>query len=344
MGETMSWSDLRRVASGAMFAVLAACRSGSSSSEIHAAAELKIDEKSVITIGRDEASEAEQFYEIRSVVRMEDGRIVVADGGSNEVRFFTPDGRYIESVGRKGQGPGEFTRLSWVKRMDSDSLVAWDQELGRVTVMDPVGQTIRVFRIPADPEFWITIAEQIFPDGSILSVAGPAREEVDSAGNGFWTIVALIRTGPGGKNSGRIALVKQRRCPVPNCLVQSSLLEAVWAAASGSLYYYRPDQSVVEVLSLDGQSMSTIPLHGILAPIDTAAAVTAIKPDLADGLIWLRTIPNEWLALNAEGQIKASLKLPSALSVYEVTMDHVLGVAKDSTGIEYVQFMGFEGS
>ena len=37
------------------------------------------------------------------------GRIFVLDDQAQEVRIFDPDGTFVRTVGKKGEGPGEFT-------------------------------------------------------------------------------------------------------------------------------------------------------------------------------------------------------------------------------------------
>lgn len=54
--------------------------------------------------------------ELGGVVRLEDGRVVIADRGAIALKVFDSSGRFLKDVGREGQGPGEFEyiyRLSW---------------------------------------------------------------------------------------------------------------------------------------------------------------------------------------------------------------------------------------
>jgi 6-bladed beta-propeller len=80
-----------------------------------------------------------QFFQVAGVVRLSDGRVVVADGGAAEIRVFDPEGRFIHEFGGTGEGPGEFVMLSFLARMAGDSILAGDAGLGRIQAFDPEG-------------------------------------------------------------------------------------------------------------------------------------------------------------------------------------------------------------
>jgi hypothetical protein len=63
------------------------------------------------------------------------GRVYVLDNGNQRIQVFGPDGRYIRTIGRKGQGPGEFS--------DPNSIVI-DRE-GHLYVLDDRQKRIQVF-------------------------------------------------------------------------------------------------------------------------------------------------------------------------------------------------------
>jgi len=69
----------------------------------------------VLTIGTEGDTNTE-FLRIAGVTRMPSGEIVVANGGSAELRVFSPEGRFLRSLSRRGQGPGELTNFSGIIR------------------------------------------------------------------------------------------------------------------------------------------------------------------------------------------------------------------------------------
>jgi len=67
---------------------------------------------------------------------LSDGGIVVANGDSQELRFFSASGEWIRSVGRAGSGPGEFTSLGWLQVGTADSIRTYDWGQLRVQAID----------------------------------------------------------------------------------------------------------------------------------------------------------------------------------------------------------------
>ena len=85
-----------------------------------------------------------------SATKLPDGRIVVADGGSRELRMFDSDGTHVRTWGGEGEGPGEFWWLDHVAAWPGDSIVAWYPGRGRVSVFGPDGSYGRSFGLWGD--------------------------------------------------------------------------------------------------------------------------------------------------------------------------------------------------
>ena len=100
-----------------------------------------------------------------------DGRIAVANGGSDEVRVFDPSGRHVATWGGQGEGPGEFSGLTQVARWPGDSLVAWYSHGRSMSVFDASGNFGRSFSLQsAETESWLRPRPvEARPDGTILS-------------------------------------------------------------------------------------------------------------------------------------------------------------------------------
>lgn len=61
-----------------------------------------------LVIGDDADNAEALLYRPLAIVAAADGRMFVADRGDSRVVMFAPDGQYLGSFGREGQGPGEF--------------------------------------------------------------------------------------------------------------------------------------------------------------------------------------------------------------------------------------------
>jgi len=78
------------------------------------------------------------FANIRTVVPLSGGRIAVVDGNDRVIRILKPDGTLLQSLGRRGQGPGEFEQLSDLWASSGDTIVAHDRRLFRIQVGHPI--------------------------------------------------------------------------------------------------------------------------------------------------------------------------------------------------------------
>jgi 6-bladed beta-propeller len=101
------------------------------------------------------------------------GRVYVADDLRHAVFVFDSVGRFVRSVGRRGNGPGEF-QAPWRIALDaSDSLFVWDVSLARVSVYAPDLSHARDFRLPPH---WLVNTMAFQPDGTLLVSAYGAGE------------------------------------------------------------------------------------------------------------------------------------------------------------------------
>lgn len=86
--------------------------------------------------------EATALYRVTGAVRMPDGGIAVANSGSGEIRLFDAAGRFVDSFGSAGGGPGEFGRLSSIGVSSDGRILAYDSQTGRVSTFDPDSRTL----------------------------------------------------------------------------------------------------------------------------------------------------------------------------------------------------------
>ena len=92
------------------------------------------------------------LFRVAGALMLEDGRIVVANAGTHEIRFFDNHGAFISKVGGLGDGPGEFRVMSSIGRHTSDSVWAYDEGLRRLTLIDLNGTVGRTAFLPMHEE------------------------------------------------------------------------------------------------------------------------------------------------------------------------------------------------
>lgn len=93
-----------------------------------------------VGIGLESGSEPYFLYGVQAATRLSDTRIVI--GQENELRFFDAGGAYLSTVGREGEGPGEFSSIGMLSSFAGDSILVFDQRLQRASVFDPTGRFV----------------------------------------------------------------------------------------------------------------------------------------------------------------------------------------------------------
>lgn len=117
-----------------------------------------VGEQPTLVVGDDETDERQWFSYIRGAARLSDGSIVAADRATAEIRIYDKAGRHLRSMGRKGEGPGEFDDpfQLWVAAGDTlwvgDSMAPW-----RYNVFTAAGDFVRQVNL-----------SPVFPNSSVM--------------------------------------------------------------------------------------------------------------------------------------------------------------------------------
>lgn len=139
----------------------------------------RIGPESAVSIGAVEGEEPYLFQWVRSAFMMSDGRIVVADGGTDEIRVFTATGTHLVSWGGKGQGPGDFGNLYRADPWPGDSVVAWYSGNYGISFFDAGGRFGHSFVLRSDLARWMRPRPlAVREDGTILSVVGEVADSL----------------------------------------------------------------------------------------------------------------------------------------------------------------------
>lgn len=113
--------------------------------------EWSLDSLPVVRIGAVGGPPEYQLSRVAFAGRLADGRFVVADDGSSELRWFGPDGHFQLRVGGRGEGPGEFLRVVSAAVTPQDSVVLYDVQNQRLTWFGPEGNLGRTVRLELHP-------------------------------------------------------------------------------------------------------------------------------------------------------------------------------------------------
>ncbi len=88
------------------------------------------------------------FYMPGDIVFDAQGNWIILDSGNHRIQEFSPDGQFLATIGRQGQGPGE---MSFPASLDLDSsgkLVISDPNNQRIQLLTPNGKEFKTIRIP----------------------------------------------------------------------------------------------------------------------------------------------------------------------------------------------------
>lgn len=93
-----------------------------------------------LRIGTLDGDEAYTFGELSDVAVSPDGTIWVADKLAQAIRRYDQAGKHIGSIGRGGEGPGEFNYIAGLERLPDGRFAVWDPGLLRFSLFSGDGE------------------------------------------------------------------------------------------------------------------------------------------------------------------------------------------------------------
>ena len=338
-----------------------------------------------VSIGSADGPEESQLHGVRAVARLSDGRIVIANSGSAELRVYGPDGRWSRSIGREGDGPGEFRLLGSFQLVAPDTLIAFDPSGPRVTVFTAEG-ALASSRSVSVPGKAAQPPDHRLPDGRWLNIMSSAEiEGYQRRRNSFvaWTETTgnvdtvLTRDGQeyliytrhqAGRYLGRGAVVvpfggQDLSAIGPGRVALSDGLSydlAVVELGGKEMRFRRtlerrplPDGAIARFVEsyagrYPGERQAEVRRHFEQLPKPTLAPTHSALAFDRTGRLWAENYrfpwdslsQRTWSVFNATGEWLGDVEFPKALRVFEIGDDYVVGVERDSDGVEYVKLYG----
>ncbi len=103
---------------------------------------IKLDLEDDLSIGKEE-DENYFFYRIRDVNVDVQGNIYAVDMGNFRIQKFDSSGRYLQTIGRQGQGPGEFELPLKLWFDDATGSILVRSRVTSIDILDPQGNFIK---------------------------------------------------------------------------------------------------------------------------------------------------------------------------------------------------------
>jgi hypothetical protein len=173
-----------------------------------------LSQEPFLEIGAVEDAPAYMLSQIVSPRMLSDGGVALIDFASTEVRLFDASGRHLRSMGRAGQGPGEFIVPGNLTVFPGDSIGVWDVVGRRMTVFSQDGSVGRVFSLEPHPSaFQRPEFLHLFPNGDILANGVPTPDEQTVVQTGMrWSQSVLLKYSSNGENPVVLAEVDRGAC------------------------------------------------------------------------------------------------------------------------------------
>lgn len=299
---------------------------------------------------------------VSAVVRLPDGRIAVADQ-TPRILVFDAGGHHLLTLGRSGDGPGEFRMLAWLRLLGSDSLAAFDPFRDRVSIFAGDGRFARTV-VPTSPTHGRVHSQLLgaFGDGTFVG-----RITVPTASSGG--VVGLVRPSWRLERFGPDGMLLDSLTTVPGdelAVVQGVLTHARFARHT----WFAVDSAEFDVATSEAFEIWTYDSRGALRRIVrmpwTARPVTAadLAPPVAgrpqipepptfpviSGLLldaarnlWAKAFdkdlqaPGDWFVFDTNGRLLGDVVMPPRFQPMDIGRNDVLGVWRDSLDVEHVQ-------
>ena len=151
----------------------------------------QIGREPTVSIGVLEGEEPYMLHNVVGATKLSDGRIVVANSGTSELRVFNATGIHTATWGGEGEGPGEFPYLRALDPWPGDSVAAWYGLRRGISVFDADGNFGRNFTLERnqdDPSSFAVMPKSVTHDGLVLTTHDPHMID---------TVLVDIRDGEG---------------------------------------------------------------------------------------------------------------------------------------------------
>lgn len=214
------------------------------------------------------------------------GGAVVALGEAGEVRFYGAEGQAEATLGRVGEGPGEFASLQSVGLLSGDTAWAFDYALRRFTLLHPEAGVLGVRTLDAAP--LRALAVGALPDGGWI-VREAWGDAPGALGEGLRRDpIRVFRTAPSGQVTDTLVSLAGREI-----LITSEGGRAVMGAAP-----FARDATVA--VTRDGVAVGDQVEHE-LRLLDSDGAVRAIARWAGPSLQITEARVSQWIEARLDG-------------------------------------------
>jgi sugar lactone lactonase YvrE len=132
------------------------------------------------------------------------GNIYILDAANQRIQKFSPEGKFLATIGRKGQGPGEFNFPSSLDVDPNGNLVVLDGFVKKIQILTPEGKEQKTILVPKFSLFKTRPMKSGLLAAGAYPMMGGGREEEKKETAPFRLVRLIDETGAAQKEFGII--------------------------------------------------------------------------------------------------------------------------------------------
>jgi hypothetical protein len=233
-----------------------------------------VSSRPVVQIGAVEGDPADLLDQVTGVVRLLDGRVVVADRSG--IRYYDSRGRFQVRASRHGNGPEEYGIVAQLVRLPGDSILIWDAVRRARLWFNSRGQFVRREPVVAQFNDYRVMSfefSSVLPNGMVLSRPFPQFDERTGQVDRHPRLFVLADPGTGsrvelGTYGGTAGLVVST-APRPEHAWQPFSPDTHFALAQDRIYIGDSARPHIDVFRLDGSRADSVLLRREQARVES---------------------------------------------------------------------------
>ncbi|CAM2006023.1 6-bladed beta-propeller [Acanthopleuribacter pedis] len=95
-----------------------------------------------------ETTDIFQRMDVDEIAVREDGAVYILNFDESRIQYYDAEGKLIKNIGKRGQGPGEFTFPTYFRFADNH-LFIYDELSGKISIFDKEGTFLKQVTLPA---------------------------------------------------------------------------------------------------------------------------------------------------------------------------------------------------
>lgn len=214
--------------------------------------------KELISIGVEDGDDNYIFHGVRDIAVDYNDNIYILDAGNYRIQVFNSEGRYLKTISKNGQGPGEMLRPNTLDISSKRRIYVYDDGNSRVTIFGKDGAYLSDFKIqqPFISDIFVDLSDYLYFNTS-------AAFNYNSGPNGYMEterIVQIAKYDTLGKQIykfGDFPGLKSEYYRIKGisiCGIGTDLEQTIWTAdQKGNIYIANADNYEISHYSSEGK-------------------------------------------------------------------------------------------